>query len=99
MPFGLKNAPGTFQRLIDEILREYIGEFVIVYLDDIMIYSKDFEEHTKHINKVLSKLRENNMIIKLKKCKFGERNIEFLGHIVGRDGLKPDEKKVEKIKK
>ena len=99
MPFGLKNAPGTFQRLMDEILREYIGEFVIVYLDDIMIYSKDFEEHVEHIDKVLNKLRENNMIIKLKKCKFGERNIEFLGHIVGRDGLKPDEKKVEKIKK
>ncbi|CAB5197072.1 unnamed protein product [Rhizophagus irregularis] len=98
MPFGLKNAPGTFQRLIDEILKEYIGEFVIVYLDDIMIYSKDFEEHVEHIDKVLNKLRENNLIVKLKKCKFGERNIEFLGYIVGRDGLKPDVKKVEKIK-
>src|ERR1700742_2604749 len=98
MPFGLKNAPGTFQRLMDEILREYIGEFVIVYLDDIMIYSKNFEEHMKHIGKVLDKLKENNMIVKLKKCQFGKRNIEFLGHIVGRDGLKPDEKKIEKIK-
>ncbi|CAB4403215.1 unnamed protein product [Rhizophagus irregularis] len=88
MPFGLKNAPGTFQRLMDEILKEYIGEFVIVYLDDIMIYSKNFEEHMEHIDKVLNKLRENNLIVKLKKCKFGERNIEFLGHIVGRDGLK-----------
>ncbi|CAB5185100.1 unnamed protein product [Rhizophagus irregularis] len=98
MPFGLKNAPGTFQRLMDEILKEYIGEFVVVYLDDIMIYSKNFEEHIEHVNKVLNKLRENNLIVKLKKCKFGERNIEFLGHIVGRDGLKPNEKKVEKIK-
>ncbi|CAB5107645.1 unnamed protein product [Rhizophagus irregularis] len=98
MPFGLKNAPGTFQRLMDEILKEYIGEFVIVYLDDIMIYSKNFEEHVEHIDKVLNKLRENNLIVELKKCKFGERNIEFLGHIVGRDGLKPDVKKVEKIK-
>ena len=98
MPFGLKNAPGTFQRLMDEILKEYIGEFVIVYLDDIMIYSKNFEEHMRHIDKVLDKLKENNMIVKLKKCQFGKRNIEFLGHIVGRDGLKPDEKKIEKIK-
>ena len=98
MPFGLKNAPRTFQRVMDEILKEEIGEFVTVYLDDIMIYSKNFEEHMKHIDKVLGKLKENNMIVKLKKCQFGKRNIEFLGHIVGRDGLKPDEKKVEKIK-
>ena len=98
MPFGLKNAPGTFQRLMDEILKEYIGEFVTVYLDDIMIYSRDFEEHLEHVNRVLNKLRENNMVAKLKKCQFGLRNINFLGHIVGKDGLRPDEKKVEKIK-
>ncbi|CAB4419687.1 unnamed protein product [Rhizophagus irregularis] len=98
MPFGLKNAPGTFQRLMDEILKEYIGEFVTVYLDDIMIYSRDFEEHLEHVDRVLNKLGENNMIAKLKKCQFGLRNINFLGHIVGKDGLRPDEKKVEKIK-
>ncbi|CAB4418771.1 unnamed protein product [Rhizophagus irregularis] len=98
MPFGLKNAPGTFQRLMDEILKEYIGEFVTVYLDDIMIYSRNFEEHLEHVNRVLNKLKENNMIVKLKKCQFGLRNINFLGHIVGKDGLQPDEKKVEKIK-
>jgi hypothetical protein len=98
MPFGLTNAPATFQRLIDKTLREYIGEFVAVYLDDIMIYSKSFEEHIEHIEKVLIKLKEISTIIKLKKCKFGKRNIEFLGHIVGRDGLKPGEEKVEKIK-
>ncbi|GBB96358.1 hypothetical protein RclHR1_27350003 [Rhizophagus clarus] len=98
MPFGLKNAPGTFQRLMDEILSEYIGEFVVVYIDDIMIYSKSFEEHMEHLEKVLRKLKEKNIILKLKKCKFGERNIEFLGHIVGRDGLKPEEKKIEKIR-
>ncbi|GET66141.1 retroviral-like aspartic protease 1 [Rhizophagus irregularis DAOM 181602=DAOM 197198] len=97
MPFGLKNAPGTFQRLMDKILKEYIGEFVTVYLDDIMIYSEDFEKHIEHVDKVLSKLRENNMIVKLKKCQFGLRNINFLGHIVGRDGLRPDKEKVEKI--
>ncbi|CAB5212107.1 unnamed protein product [Rhizophagus irregularis] len=98
MPFGLKNAPGTFQRLMDEILEEYVGEFVTVYLDDIMIYSRNFEEHLEHVNKVLNKLRKSNMIAKLKKCQFGLRNINFLGHIVGKDGLRPDEKKVEKIK-
>jgi hypothetical protein len=98
MPFGLRNAPGTFQRLMDEVLREFIGKFVVVYIDDIMIYSKSFEEHMEHIEKVLNRIREINMVLKLKKCKFGERNIEFLGHIVGKDGLRPDEKKVEKIR-
>ncbi|CAB4420776.1 unnamed protein product [Rhizophagus irregularis] len=99
MPFGLKNAPGTFQRLMDKVLKEYIGEFVVVYIDDIMIYSKNFEEHLQHIEKVLRKMRETNLTLKLKKCKFGERNIEFLGHIVGKDGLQPDVKKVETINK
>jgi hypothetical protein len=98
MPFGLTNAHATFQRMMDKTLKEYIGEFVTVYLDDIIIYSKSFEEHIEHIEKVLMKLREINAIIKLKKYEFGKRNIEFLGHIVGKDGLQPEVKKVEKIK-
>jgi Reverse transcriptase (RNA-dependent DNA polymerase)/RNase H-like domain found in reverse transcriptase len=97
MPFGLKNAPGTFQRLMDKILREYINEFVVVYLDDIMIYSDSFENHVKHVREVLERLKRANLILKLKKCKFGEQNIEFLGHIIGREGIKPDPKKIEKI--
>jgi hypothetical protein len=98
MPFGLTNAPATFQRMMDKVLKEYIGEFVTVYLDDIMIYSKSFEEHVEHIEKVLMKLKEINAVIKLKKCEFGKRNLEFLGHRVGKDGLQPGVEKVEKIK-
>jgi hypothetical protein len=98
MPFGLTNAPATFQRMMDKTLKEYIGEFVTVYLDDIMIYSKSFEEYIENIKKVLMKLKKINAIIKLKKCEFGKRNIEFLGHIVGKDGLQPEVKKIEKIK-
>ncbi|CAB5101095.1 unnamed protein product [Rhizophagus irregularis] len=98
MPFGLTNAPATFQRLMDEILEEYINDFVVVYIDDIMIYSENLKDHMEHVEKVLKKLQENNLIIKLKKCRFLERNIEFLGHIVGNDGLRPDDKKIEKIK-
>ncbi|GBB92559.1 hypothetical protein RclHR1_20220005 [Rhizophagus clarus] len=98
MPFGLKTAPATFQRLMDEILKDYIGKFVVVYLDDILIYSKNFEDYMDYIRKVLIKIRKTNMIVKLKKCKFGEKNIEFLGHIVGRDDLRPNEKNIEKIK-
>jgi hypothetical protein len=98
MPFGLTNALATFQRTMDKTLKEYIGEFVTVYLDDIMIYSKSFEEHIEHVEKVLMKLKEINVVIKLKKCEFGKRNIEFLGYIVEKDGLQPEVKKVEKIK-
>jgi len=99
MPFGLKNAPPTFQRLMNHILKDYLYEFAVVYIDDILIYSKDFEEHMEHIRKVFDKLREAELMIKLKKCKFCEGNIEYLGHIVGRDGLKPDSGKIEKIKR
>jgi hypothetical protein len=87
MPFGLTNALATFQRIMDKTLKKYIDEFVTVYLNDIMIYSKSFKEHIEHIEKVLIKLEEINAIIKLKKCEFGKKNIEFLGHIVGKDGL------------
>src|ERR1043165_2958402 len=99
MPFGLKNAPPTFQRMMNEILREWLDDFVVVYIDDIMIYSKTFEEHLKHIEKILKKLKEVNLMLKLNKCKWCEQNIEFLGHIVGKDGLKPDPRKIEKVKK
>jgi len=98
MPFGLTNAPPTFQRMMNKILKDWLYEFAVVYIDDIMIYSKTYEEHLEHIEKVLSKLREVNLMLKLKKCKWCEQNIEFLGHIVGKGGLKPDPGKIEKIK-
>src|SRR6266496_3455120 len=87
MPFRLKNTPLTFQRLMNKILRENIDEFVIVYIDDLLIYSKTFEEHIEHISKVFEKLQEANLIMKLKKCKFYMPNVEFLGHIIGRNRL------------
>ena len=99
MPFGLKNAPGTFQRLMDKVLKDYIGEFVEVYVDDIMIYSKNLEDHIMHIEKVLQKLKEYNLVIKLKKCRFCQKKIEFLGHEIGEEGLKPNFKKIETIEK
>ena len=98
MPFGLKNAPPTFQRLMNKVFKDYLDDFVIVYIDDILIYSKTYEEHLKHIRMVFDKLKEANLAIKLKKCKFCVPNIEFLGHVVGRDGLKPDPNKIKKMK-
>ena len=99
MPFGLAYAPGTFQRLMNNILHDYLGRFVAVYLDDIIIYSKGtFENHIGHLKQVFETLRRANLKIKLKKCYFCLPNIHFLGHIVGQDGIKPDPEKIEKIK-
>jgi hypothetical protein len=98
MPFGLTNAPATFQRMMNEIFMEYLDDFMAVYLDDIIIYSKNWEEHLEHIKKVFEKLREANLKMKLKKCEFAMRNIKFLGHVVGKDGLKPDPDNIKKVK-
>ncbi|CAG8477697.1 4990_t:CDS:2 [Dentiscutata erythropus] len=96
MSFGLCNAPASFQRLMDKILADYIGKFVVVYLDDINIYSKNFNEHLNHINLVFEKLKESGLKLNFEKCTFSHNKICFLGHIVGRDGIKPDESKIEK---
>ena len=74
MPFGLSNAPSTFMRLMNKVLKEFIGKFVIVYLDDILIFSKTKEEHFRHVRSVLEKLQQNKLLINLKKCTFFRRN-------------------------
>ncbi len=98
MPFGLKNAPPTFQRMMNELFMDYLYDWMVVYIDDILIYSKTFEEHMEHLKIVFDILRKANLMMKLKKCKFLEQNIEFLGHIVGKDGIKVDPAKIEKVK-
>lgn len=99
MPFGLSYAPGTFQRLMNRVLQEYLGEFVAVYLDDVIIYTKGtFEQHIDHLRQVMETLRMANLKIKPTKCHFCLPNIHFLGHVVGRDGIKPDPEKIEKVK-
>ena len=84
MPFGLGWAPGTFQRLMNRVLQDFLGEFVAVYLDDIIIYSKgSFENHLDHLKQVFNALQQSFLKIKLKKCHFCLPNIKFLGHVVG----------------
>jgi hypothetical protein len=83
MPFGLTNAPATFQTLMNQILRPYIDKFVLVYLDDILIYSNSAEEHLEHLRLVLQALREAKLYVRPKKCTFNQPEVEFCGHIVG----------------
>src|SRR5581483_1613593 len=97
MPFGLCNAPATFQRTMDYVLRDIRNEFVMVYLDDVIIYSKTFEEHMIHIKEVFNRIREANLRLKAEKCCFAEKELQFLGHVVGQEGVKPDPEKIEKV--
>ncbi len=97
MPFGLTNVPATFQKLMNYILHDYLNDFVVVYLDDILVCSDTFKEHLNHLRKVFIKLRETNLIIKLKKYKFGQRKIKFLGYTIGIDGLRTNPENINKI--
>lgn len=97
MPFGLKNAPATFQRLINEILREYINKICVVYLDDILIFSTTLEEHLNSLEKIFKKLTEHNLKIQADKCSFMKRETEFLGHVLTTEGIKPNPNKVSDI--
>ncbi len=98
MSFGLNNAPATFQRLMNKFLRQYIGKFVQVYLNDVIIYSNDLNEHKKHIKAVFEKIREANLKLKPSKCQWFQTELKFVSHLVGRNGIKPDPQNVKKIK-
>ena len=94
MPFGLSNAPATFQRFMENVLHEHIAKFCMVYIDDIIIYSKTAEEHAEHIKLVLGALNKHAVKIKLQKCHFYQTRIEFLGHIISRRGIEPAKEKL-----
>ena len=96
--FGLSNAPATFQSVMNDIFRPYLGKFVLVYLDDILIFSKTPEEHIEHVRKVMEVLRHNRFYVKAKKCTFMKEELLYLGHIIGEDGIRPDPAKVAAIK-
>eukprot|EP00873_Tetraselmis_striata_P033300 jgi/Tetstr1/453564/TSEL_040532.t1 len=97
LPFGLTNAPAGFQTMMNRILSPYLGKFCVVYLDDVLIYSKTVEEHLEHIRLVLRELQRHHLHIKLSKCSFGRTSVEFLGHIVEAGQIKMDPRKVEAV--
>lgn len=97
MPFGLCNAPSTFQRLMDLVLNGFLWNFCTVYLDDIVIFSPSFDEHLVHIQKVFERLRQAGLTLKGSKCEFGRKEVPYLGHIISADGVKPDPKKIDAI--
>ncbi len=97
MPFGLMNALSTFMQLMNEVLNKFLGKFVIICLDDILIFSKTLEEHLLHIRSVLERLREEKLLINLKKCTFDKKELVYLGFIISPKGLKMDPKKVKAI--
>jgi len=98
MPFELKNAPVTFQRLINDTLREYLNDFVITYLDDILIYSDDLEMHCSHMHKVLRKLNKRALYVKKSKSKFKAKKIEFLNYIIQSEQIEKNSKKTDAVR-
>ena len=97
MPFGLSNAPAYFMDLMNRIFREYLDDFVIVFIDDILIYSEDEVSHAIHLRKVLELLRKNELVAKYSKCHFWESEVRFLSHVIKQDGICVDPDKVRTL--
>ena len=97
MPFGLTNALAAFMDLMNRVFKEYLEKFVIVFIDDILIYSRDREEHVEHLRVVLQILKEHRLYAKFSKCEFWLENIQFLGHMISKDGITVDPTKIEAV--
>lgn len=97
MPFGLTNAPAVFQSMMDDIFRDFLDQFVVVYLDDILIFSDTLEAHVDHVRQVLQRLKDHNLHAKLEKCEFHVSSTAFLGYVVSDSGLSMDPEKVRAI--
>jgi len=97
MSFGLTNAPAYFMYLMNKVFMEYLDKFVVVFIDDILVFSRNEIEHEKHLRLVLQKLREHQLYAKLSKCEFWLKEVSFLGHIISNGGVAVDPKKVQDV--
>ncbi|XP_073675909.1 cilia- and flagella-associated protein 74 [Garra rufa] len=99
MPYGLANSPSVFQNFMNEIFRDYLHRFVIIYIDDILIYSRNLKEHQDHVRQVLQRLREYQLYLKLEKCEFHQPTISFLGYVITAEGVHMEAGKVDAVAK
>ena len=97
MPFGLKTAPATFQRMMDTVLRKYLHKFCFGYMDDIVVFSKSLQEHLQHLKLIFEELRNYSLKIQLDKSEFLRKEVPFLGHIITPEGIKPNPEKIDAI--
>ena len=97
MPFGLTNAPDAFMDLMNRVFKPYLDTFVIVFIDDILVYSRSEQEHAEHLRIVLQTLRDKQMYAKFSKCEFWLEEVVFLGHVISAEGVYIDPKKIEAI--
>jgi hypothetical protein len=95
IPFGLCNAPSTFQSLVNHVFHHFLHHFVLVFFDDILIYRKTWIDHLAHVDRFLHLLSQHQLFLKQSKCSFGASEVEYLGHMVGKDGVKVDPKNIE----
>ena len=97
MPFGLTNAPAAFMDLMNKVFHPYLDQFVIVFIDDILVYSKNVDEHAMHLQIVLQTFNDRELYAKFFKCEFWLNEVVFLGHVISRVGICTDPKKIEVI--
>jgi hypothetical protein len=97
MPFGLTNAPATFQGLMNDLFRPLLRRYVLVFFDDILVYSRNWGEHLRHVREVLDILRQNQLKVKMSKCLWGESRVEYLGHIISAKGVEADPSKIKNM--
>ena len=98
MSFGLTNAPAAFMELMNGVFQPYLDSFVIVFIDDILVYSKTEEDHVRHLRIVLHRLREEKLYAKFSKCEFWLTSVTFLGHVVSKEGIRVDPAKIEAVR-